>query len=271
MRSITPENLPDQILDAYLEAQIRYPQITTPTLLAVGNVALPMIIEGEYSWSRLATDMMSPEQLDRTAEIIATAHGPIPFRPGPKGRTRMTKEDDIWIFPRERISNIVHTNVRTVGSTVGRMACAVLPKVSVGRSHDFSSVLQQPDCPPSVAIAADILFNAGHQSLAAATPAARAIRRDIHRGYKDVYRKGMTKERKKANAAATATVPNRIDALVIDAVREVMPRVERALGYEVPLNFSHAFFKSAISSEAFNKLIHDLIASPDDPRGRGSA
>lgn len=259
MSSVTtqPENFPNEIIDTFLAAQLRYPQILTGTFLAMGDKALSMVMQDEYSWDRLLTDTMSAEQLDRAANVISTAHGSIPVRPGPEGRNNWRREGGIEIFPRDRINSLVQDKAHVIGAVVGNMAYSLLSRVPKDSSRDILAVLQRPDYLPSMTLATSLFFNAGHQSLSASTATNRAIRSDLHRSHRDRFNKTPDEEQHLAIEATLDTISVRMDAVVLDGLKGVIPKAEQVLGRRVPQAFQVAFLKKAVHSTTRKKLMQD--------------
>lgn len=248
MSQLAPEHFPDDIVDAYLDANTRYPQTITASTIAMGSVAIPSILFGGYSWNRFLTDTVSEEQLDRASAKISAAHGSaIPFRPG----SSAGEENGVTIFPHARINKLIHDVAVEVSYITTDMLHHLQTDPPLSEHYAYSSperpyVLQdRTNLRPAEIGAVATLFTAAHRSLSVSNETTLSIRRDLHHNLRDFYRNPPN-----YNEDVLKDMKRRVSDVVLDGIMEGLPRVDAWLGGSVPAIFSNTFLKQVVKDVA---------------------
>lgn len=250
--SETTLHFPDCIADAYLDANVLYPQMLTGVAVAMGNAATRLMVAGEYSWGRLYADRANDDQLQLAAEKIAVAHGDlIPFRVG----ETYANKGDITTFPIERVGDLMHA----VGNDVRDVAGAVFEVLQPHLSRDYLFCLPHErhalldsyaaQFPRSMA-AISVLFGGAHAVMMAKNDATLSIRRDMHTALRRYYKIDLEsdegKQEKREIGQTLDNMRERFEDLLQTGYLACLPDAEAALGRPLPEGTDDIFIQTLI-------------------------
>ncbi|HEX8762682.1 MAG TPA: hypothetical protein VF733_02870 [Candidatus Saccharimonadales bacterium] len=246
------EYFPGPIADAYLKANVLYPQMLTGVAVAMGSVATRLMVAGEYSWGRLYADRANDEQLQLAAEKIAAAHGDfIPFRVG----ETYAKKDGITTFPIQRVGDLMHAVTRDVNDVVGAVLGALHPHLA--REYLFCLPHERPallddyttQLPSSMA-AISVLFGGAHAAMMAKNDMTLSIRRDTHTALRRYYKIDLESDEGKQEMRQIARTlhgtKNRFEDLLQIGYDNSLSDAEAALGRPLPHGTDTAFIEALI-------------------------